>query len=293
MPQNILWIASYPKSGNTWIRALVSNFLANAPEPLPLSALAEYCLGDMASFPYEQVFGGGVAEVPTEQIYKRRAAAHEVLSRMRPGTMLVKTHVGLGAAWGAPTITPQVTWGAIYVLRNPLDVVVSYAAHYGCSLDDAVMFAERDDHMIQRKPGQIDQMVGGWSRHVRGWTEAQGLNRIVVRYEDLLKDTPKAMRDIVRFMGLPTDKARIKRAVQHASFKTLSRQEQRTGFSERSANTERFFRSGAAGGWRTTLSDAQAERVCRAHGEVMAAFGYLDDAGKPVTRVRPLAAMPG
>lgn len=293
MPQNILWIASYPKSGNTWIRALVTNFLADLPNPLPLSALAEHCLGDMASFPYDQVFGGNAEHASLEDIYKRRAAAHDILSRSRPGTVLVKTHVALGAPWGVPTITPQATWGAIYVVRNPLDVVVSYASHYGVSIDDAITFAERSDHMIQRKPGQIDQLVGDWSAHVRGWSTAQGMNRIVVRYEDLLKDTPKTMRSIVRFLGLPADKARVKRAVSHASFKTLSRQEQKTGFSERSANAERFFRSGVAGGWRQALNDEQIERVCSVHGEMMRAFGYQDDDGQPLARARPLASSPG
>jgi hypothetical protein len=286
MPQSILWIASYPKSGNTWVRALLTNFLADAPDPLPLSALADHCLGDMAAFPYERVFGGDVSAVSTEDIYKRRAAAHEVLSRARPGTVLVKTHVALGAPWGTPTITPQATWGAIYVVRNPLDVILSYAAHYGCTIDDAIVFAERADHMIQRKPGQIDQLVGDWSNHVRGWTQAPGMNRLVVRYEDLLKDTPKAMRGVVRFLGLPVDKGRIKRAVAHASFKTLSRQEQKSGFSERSANAERFFRSGKAGGWRDAMTDAQIERVCDTHADVMRAFGYLDDAGKPLVQAR-------
>ena len=283
---NILWVASYPKSGNTWLRAFLSNYIANMETPVSLSDLNKFCEGDMASRPYETLIGAEAATAPFEEIYSLREKAHQLISKSHAGQMiLVKTHVTLGQVSGMLTITPSVTWGAVYVVRNPLDVVVSYASHYGISVDQAIASSLRTDHAILRKPGLIDQIVGNWSQHVTGWTQTAGLKRLVLRYEDMLRDPESAFKSLVTFGALPYNRKRLKRAIRFSSFKTLRQQESNIGFVEASSHGQKFFRSGTVGDWRHALTEENIAQICEGHRDVMQMFGYVDSDGQP--RVRP------
>lgn len=278
---HILWLASYPKSGNTWLRAFLANFLTNAAQPVDINSLDQFALGDMVTWPYEQVFGGPVDDRPLEDIYLARPQAHRLLAQSGPGVVFVKTHNRLAKFDDTPTITPEVTFGAVYLIRNPLDVMVSYSRHYGISIDDAITGSGTEVHFLPRRPGKIDQDLGTWSQHVRGWTLAPGLFRHVMRYEDILRDPIKAFSGVVDFLGTPKNPARLRRAVKFSSFRELAGQERRRGFSEKSSKSDRFFSAGKAGTWRGTLSDAQVAQVIELHGPVMSDWGYLDDRGNP------------
>jgi hypothetical protein len=120
-----------------------------------------------------------------------------------------------------------------------------------------------------------------WSSHVRSWIDAPGLNVHVVRYEDLLADPMQYFGAVARFLDLPDEPEGLARAIDASRFEELARQEQASGFRERSRTAERFFRSGRAGGWREALSDAQVGQVVGAHAPVMRRFGYLDVEGRP------------
>ena len=117
-----------------------------------------------------------------------------------------------------------------------------------------------------------------WSGHVSSWLEQTALRIHVVRYEDLLQDPRTAFGSIIRFVGLEWDGARLDRAIEHAAFPRLRAQEERDGFDEKPPDAESFFRAGVAGSWRTALTPAQVQAIIDAHGEVMARFGYLQEA---------------
>ena len=105
----------------------------------------------------------------------------------------------------------------------------------------------------------------------------------VMRYEDMARAPYKAFAALSRFLGLPEEKERIRRAIRFSAFGEMKRQESEPGFIEaRPDGKAKFFRSGQAGGWRKELSPAQAARVIDSHGEIMAKFGYLDERGEPV-----------
>jgi len=104
----------------------------------------------------------------------------------------------------------------------------------------------------------------------------------VIRYEDMLADPMATFTQAARFLQLPTDPARVEKAVRFSDFKVLSQQEAEKGFKERPGKTERFFRQGKSGGWRDRLTAAQVDRIVADHGAVMRRFGYLDEAGNPL-----------
>ena len=275
----ILWLASYPKSGNTWLRVFLANYLLNTRAPHDINALPDFVYGDMRADYYEQISGKSQAELTWPEINSLRPRVHRFLAEARPGTVLVKTHNVLSSIDDVPTITPDVTFGAIYVVRNPLDVAVSFSHHYGLTLEQgskAICFKPME---IQAKDGHILQVVSDWSTNVRTWLRAPGLYLKVLKYEDMTKSPNKTFASVIDFLKLPKDKERLKRAIRHSSFKVLAGQERRAGFVERSKNAERFFRKGVVGSWRHELAPEQVDLIVRCHKDMMGEMGYLSADG--------------
>jgi len=278
----ILWLASYPKSGNTWLRAFLANYLLNTPTPQNINSLSEFAFGDMRADYYEQISGKPQAELSWPEINGLRPRVHRHLADAHPGTVLVKTHNVLSAIDDIPTITPDVTFGAIYVVRNPLDVAVSFSHHYGLTLDQGARAICYKPLEIQPKAGHILQVVSDWSSNIRTWLNAPGLYLKILKYEEMKKSPSKAFSSVLEFLKIPKEKERLKRAIRHSSFKVLAGQERQTGFIERSQNAERFFRKGAVGTWRQELAPEQVDLIVDCHKDMMREMGYLSADGKPV-----------
>ena len=126
----IVWLASYPKSGNTWMRAFLHNLLRNPAQPVHINELDRFSLGDSHRSWYAEVSKTPLEQLSDAEIIALKPAAHRRMTQAFPDSVFVKTHNRLGLAYGHPLISLDCTAGAIYVLRNPLDVVVSMAHHY-------------------------------------------------------------------------------------------------------------------------------------------------------------------
>jgi hypothetical protein len=130
---------------------------------------------------------------------------------------------------------------------------------------------------------QLRQTLRSWSDHVRSWLDRSGLPVHLVRYEDLLRDPETTFATVLRFCGLPEDPLRVRTAVAFSDFAELRRQEETTGFRERSvAAPGPFFRKGQMGAWRDELTSDLVQQLIQAHGEVMRRFGYLDEFDRPI-----------
>jgi hypothetical protein len=273
----ILWLASYPKSGNTWLRAFLANYLADAPSPVDINTLPDFAYGDMRVEYYEQVSGKTATELGWADINALRPRVHHFLARSRPGIVFVKTHTLLTTIDMVPTITPDATVGAIYVIRNPFDVAVSFAHHYGLSVDEGVRALCLSELRIEPKAGHIPQVVSDWSSHVESWIRPPGLQRLILRYEDMLASPQGTFGRVVEFLRLPKVRERLKRAIRHCSFRVMAEQERKRGFVERSRNADRFFRKGGAGGFRDDLSEQQVAALVDRHRPMLRQQRYLDD----------------
>lgn len=277
----LFWIASFPKSGNTWIRAFLANYLSDSEAPVDINTLPNFALGDMRIEPYVRVAGRPAAELTADDIDRLRPAAHRSIADAQPGVVFVKTHSVLASAGGTPLITPDVTFAALYIVRNPLDVAVSFADHYGLTPEQGARAVCFSGLAIDPREGQVKQHLSDWSTHVRSWRGAEGLKRHVVRYEDLSAAPLVHFARVVAFLGLEPDRDRLGRAVRNASFRVLARQEREKGFTERSRHAKRFFRSGSAGGWKAVLKPPEVDLIVRHHAEVMGELGYLGAGGTP------------
>jgi Sulfotransferase domain len=271
----ILWLASYPRSGNTWLRAFLHNLFRNADEPYDINRLQDFTLIDSDVRWYRPLDPRPPTELTKEEVALLRPRAHAAMTAAFPDTVLVKTHNALVEDRGTSMITLEHTAGAIYIVRNPLDVAVSYSRHYGVSLEEAVAAMNRPGNQsIANQENFVYELHGSWSENVKSWTAAPNPALHVVRYEDMARQPLLAFAAIAGFLGLRVGPDRVAHAVERSSFAVLTEQEQRSGFRERSRKSDRFFDSGQVGRGRQILTSSLAESLCASHREQMARFGY-------------------
>jgi hypothetical protein len=265
----IVWLASYPKSGNTWVRAFLHNYIVNGTQAHSINELVDFSVAEAAA-----AFFASPGEILSpEQVQALRPAMHERLTRLHPGLVFVKTHNANLALHGVPFCTPEQTAGAIYIVRDPRDVALSYAAYTGKSVDEMIEFMAAEGAANASDGVQVFELLSSWSEHVVSWVAAP--KRLLVRYEDLLAEPVRYFGRVIKFLGDGTvDEERLARAVGFSSFESLAGQESREGYRAAGGNGK-FFRVGRAGVWRERLTAEQVRRIEATQGEVMAKLGYL------------------
>lgn len=286
---SIAWLASYPKSGNTWFRVFITNLMSGLDEPADINAINEGASAhDRVLF--DDLIGVETSELAPEELDEMRPEVYAMAAEHHDGTLFYKTHdMFLRLADGSPVYPPGASRGAIYFVRNPLDVAASYAHHNGSSVDEAIGLMADPAHGLCRPEkrlfGQVPQMLGTWSANVTSWVDNGLMPVHVVKYEDMIARTLEAFGGALAFLGMEHGRDEIERALRFSSFEELKRQEAERGFREKSSKTESFFRKGVSGSWREDLSEAEVARVVADHGEVMRRFGYLDSAGRILDEV--------
>lgn len=283
---DIVWLASYPKSGNTWARAFLTSYLGEEAA----ADINDLDGGPIASSRriFDLATGIEASCLLPHEIANLRPAVYRVLARDAGQLLFIKTH----DAWsytpaGEPLFPADVTRGVVYIVRNPLDVALSAAHHFALTPAAAVSMLCDAAHLLARfdqaPTDQLEQRLLSWSGHVRSWLDQSGLPVYVMRYEDMLADPHTVFGGLVRFAGLDYNGQRLQSALDAAHFEVLRQQELAAGFRERSARSPSpFFRSGRSGDWRTVLATTDVARLVSSQAETMQRFGYLDTAGRPV-----------
>lgn len=273
--KSIVWLASYPKSGNTWLRIFLANYLFNTKRPLPINEVHRIGIGDGVPEAYRAVAGPDFDPNNLEQCLTHRDAMLRAIVRNGAEVNLVKTHNTRGKVRGTRLIPPELTRAAIYVLRNPLDVAVSFASHYNAKHDDVVRAFSDRSHILAGNEKSVLQVLGGWSAHVDRWTDAAEFPVLVLRYEDMQRDPASCFGAVIEQLGISIDPERLQRAITHSNFEELQAQEAARPFVENSQHQERFFRAGKTEQWRDVLSRKQIDTIKRQQGKQMRRFGYL------------------
>jgi|APAra7269096979_1048534.scaffolds.fasta_scaffold08355_2 hypothetical protein len=271
----IIWLASFPKSGNTWMRAFLHNLLRDPREgAYDINRLGEFSFSDSTLHFYKKYLTKPPAEWTYQEVMETRWSVQRDIGQMSTDDVFVKTHNAHVEFDGKPMIHMDLAAGAIYIVRNPLDVCISLADHYACSIDEAIRILADETSGTPTNDQLVFEMHRTWSTHVFSWTKEPGPWLHVARYEDMLNKPVVAFSRVARFLGLNPPRDRLQRAIDASSFKSLRAQEDVKGFRERSYKAEKFFRVGKAGQWRTALSKAQIDRVVDSHKDQMARFGY-------------------
>ncbi len=259
--RRIIWLASYPKSGNTWMRSLLAHYFMPPGQAPDLNNLRNFTTGDVRRDFFDAAAGGVYRGTTIDEWLKVRPAALRLIAGSKPNHHFVKTHCQTLRVGDVDLVPPEVTAAAIYIMRNPFDLAPSFARHQACDLDTAIDRMSNPDSMAGTAEG-IFEPLGRWDDHVTGWTTAPGLPRHVLRYEDMLANTGKAMRGLIeRFFRLPVDKPKLARAVKATSFEAMKVFEEKHGFAEKPSEMKTFFARGQAGVWRGDLTPAQVGRI--------------------------------
>ncbi|HEY1751139.1 MAG TPA: sulfotransferase domain-containing protein [Caulobacteraceae bacterium] len=288
----LFWLASYPKSGNTWFRMLVNN-LSAADGPADINEPPESG-GGIASmrapFDFTLLIESGL--LTGDEIDALRPRVHELMARggdaeetdgPPPPFRLLKVHDAYGPAPnGEPLLAgARGAAGAIVIVRDPRDVAPSLANHHSSSISEAIDFMGDPGRAYcaqpHRQPHQLRQKLGRWSDHVAGWIDQKDVPVCLIRYEDMVADTAGELARALGFAGRPASEAEIARAVAQADFAELQRQERATGFAEAPRDLGEgalFFRRGEVGAWRDELTAAEVSRIEAAHGPMMRRLGY-------------------
>jgi hypothetical protein len=274
--KSIVWLASYPKSGNTWLRMFLANYLMNTTQPLLLAKAHQFALGDAMAILYSHIAKRPVDPTDDAAILALRPAVLRAIVANKADINLVKTHNQNMTLKGLDLIPAGYTRLALYIVRNPLDLIISYADHYGQEIGAAARAIGHPSNRVSPGPRNVAQYIGSWSDHVTGWTRTRKFPVCTLRYEDMIADPQKTFSTVLKRMRVPLDGARLERAIEFSSFDQLRSQEDDHGFIEKSRHADHFFRSGQAGQWREQLAPDIVELICERHGKVMRRFGYLD-----------------
>lgn len=279
--KKIVWLASYPKSGNTWFRAFLSALLHPGQPGIDINNLNDTTMASSRQL-FDEMAGVPSADLTPAEIDRLRPLVYRRNALESDEIVYHKVH----DCWktlpdGTPLFPADITRAVLYFIRNPLDVAVSFSHHLPASIDHTIdimsnpgyAFCQRTDLLYN----QLRQQLHTWSGHVTSWVDHSRLPLLVLRYEDMKADPFTIFSKAVTFIGIKASSAAIKKAIEQTSFDRLKQQEAEKGFSEKSARADSFFRKGVVGDWKNVLTPEQTKRITSAHAEVMHRFGYLDE----------------
>lgn len=286
-----IWLASYPKSGNTWMRIMIGCLALPEGAPVDINALE----GQGGITSARRVFDGFFLTDST-------LLTHDEIDRLRPrlyealasdltesedtGSLpvrFVKAHDAYtNNSDGVPLLAgARGAAGAIVIVRDPRDIVASLASHLDYTLDAAIGFMDNPaaafcGGLNQAQP-QMRQKLLRWHEHAASWLDQRDIPIHLVRYEELKRAPVEVFVRAMRFAGVEVSAEGAASVVERTSFASLQNQEQARGFAERPRGLAgpNFFRRGEAGAWARELSGNQIAEVERAHGAMMVRLGYL------------------
>ncbi len=295
-----IWLASYPKSGNTWFRILVANLWSGGDAPIDINLIdsADSIASWRNRFDQAMLIESGL--LTEDEIDRLRPALYEHNAADAVPTdpqtdaapvRLVKTHDAwtltdrgeplLGGARGAA--------GAILFVRDPRDVATSFANHMDCSVDEAIARMGDPDFCFASAPDrlnpQLRQRLLGWSGFAASWLDQNDIAVHLVRYEDMIATTADTAAAALAFAGIDAPRDRLGRAIAFSDIGELQRQEAEKGFREAPRRAASFFRRGTAGGWQGDLTAGQIARIERDHGAMMDRLGYARTNRATETRI--------
>lgn len=206
--KGIIWLASYPKSGNTWLRIFLTNLERDEETPASVNELA-FASGPSARAHFDEAVGYKAADLTFDEIDRLRPEVYVYESGVREEAFYSKVHDAFAILPdGRPLFPPQVSLRAVYLVRNPLDVCVSFAHHLGGTDLDTMIASMADPAFAlgacTRTLGpQLRQRLRTWSGHVLSWVDGFPKPVHVMRYEDMKRSPAETFTACAKFLSAP------------------------------------------------------------------------------------------
>ena len=296
-PEPYWYLASYPKSGNTWCRVFITELrrlagldsaeatAAAQQEEQELRLNRDLATGSIVSSRHwlDDQLGIDSSDLSWAELDKVRGRAGHQRALYAECLRYHKVHDAFVSpdSAGRPVVPVEGCRGAVVVIRHPADVAVSLSHFFSWPLERCVAFLLDEQAGLCRssKRGgqQVRQFMGTWANHVHSWLDQQQIPVLLLRYEDLLAESQLQFSQLARFLELPADPELIAEAVRNTSFQALrAKEEQEGGFHERPDGCERFFRSGRSGEGREQLNSDQLAQLDELFGSTLQHLGYLE-----------------
>ncbi len=285
----ILWLASYPKSGNTWIRSLLAAYLFSKEGDFKFNLLKNIKQFSINS----KTLNEKNYATDQEKIYKNWIPAQKEINQGHK-LHIFKTHNALCSINGNKFTDKHNTAGAIYIVRDPRNLVLSIAHHYSLRFEEAYEFLINKKKIIfplnsSVKNQNVEQVndfnfLGDWSGHYQSWKNIKFAPILIIKYEDILKNEHKVFLSILNFLSkfikITVDPKKIDNSIATTTFKKLSQMENENGFeeaiiSQKTNKKLKFFNLGQGNDWKKLLDSKIRKKVEENFKKEMKELNYL------------------
>ena len=276
--KNIIWLASYPKSGNTWVRIFLANYLNPQDKAININDINISTISSSRKI-FDEHVPFLSSNLTDDEIDTLRPKVYQSLSQELDEPLFIKTHDAFTQNIEGKDIFPlSVTQGIIHIVRNPLDVAVSFAHHSNISIKKSVQLLNAHNKTLSVRPHsistQLRQKLLSWSEHYLSWKDVKA-PYLLIKYEDLLNKPEATFRKIIIFIYQEVNDEKLRRAIQFSSFKELKKQEKDYSFNEKALKSKQFFRKGVAGSWQTEMTKEEITTIIDNHRKIMLELNYL------------------
>ena len=200
---------------------------------------------------------------------------------------LLKTHQAFGSFENFPFTDSNNTLGAIYLVRDPRDVLISYSKHMKQNIDKTLDLILEDDskgNLFEGKNSVIGEMRGSWSQHYNSWKYSNLKEKIIIKYEDLINNPFDTFSKVISHLNylfrklsfpLETNAERIRKCIEISNFNNLQNLEKKLGFSDNIKSGATFFNKGTTNQWQDELNDKIIYKIEKKFKKEMKELNYI------------------
>ena len=278
----IIWLASYPKSGNTLLRSILSSYFYSEDGIFNFKNLEK-----ISQFPQtSHLMSIGVDVNNEEEVFKNFINAQNFINKERQKVKFFKTHSSLCKMYDSNFTDLKNTLGSIYIVRDPRNVVTSLAHHYDLSVDQATNVMIDKDRLMDKTDKNCRVFLGSWSFNYNSWKNLQNQKKyLLVKYEDLLKKKKTVLLKIFKYLdslGLKSslDMIKLNKVIKTTEFESMKKKEENETFYEavidnNTGKRKNFFNLGPQNNWRKLLDKKNIDKIQINFEKEMVELGYL------------------
>ena len=231
----ILWLASYPKSGNTLLRSLLSSYFYTKDGIFDFELLK-----NIQYFPSHTFYRDSTIDTNNDyDVIKNYINVQKKFIQDKKRITFLKTHSSFFKANNHRFTNLQNSLGAVYVVRDPRKVVVSYANHFRMDIDQATNALLNDVGIYERNT-RLKTFCGKWNFNYSSWKKFNEQKLFLIKYEDLIKDKENILKEILLFLNkliqnkFEINQEKIKNIISSTSFDKMKELEKKKIFPEAS-----------------------------------------------------------
>ena len=259
LPHMIIWLTSYPKSGNTWVRSFLSAYYFSQDGDFNFNLLESF-----KQFPSKDFVNLNLKN-PLDIVKQWEPVQEDILSKKK--IVFLKTHNALISLNNTKFTSPKYTLGFIYIIRDPRNLITSLKNHTDISYEDALSFMlDKNTVLYDTKVNDYDaaHFISSWRMHYKSWLNNDVFKKMIIRYEDLENNSHEIFYKLINFTNSlmrrndKVDEKKLKKAIETTNFDNLRKREEDGEFNENAISLKtnekvKFFNMGYKNNWNKIL----------------------------------------